>query len=124
MKWILILAAFALTILCSCERQGEAIEFIFGNEPIVLHREHARISLESDAGNHSIIVISLRTDVAEYMHSATSRHVGEQMSLRIGDLYELKDITINESFRPHMLHLSINSKAVAQRIVEMWCGWQ
>ena len=120
MKWIIIWAAFTATILCSCERQGAAIEFIFGNEPIVIHREHARISLESDAGNRSIIVISLRTDVAEYMHSATQRHVGELMSLRIGDLYELKNITINESFRPQTLHLSVNSKEVAQRIVDMW----
>ena len=122
MKWIIFLAVFAAGILCSCERQREAIEFIFGNEIIVIHREHARISIENDAESRSIIVISLRTDVAKYLHSATSRHIGDLMSLRIDELYEVNDITIDESFRPQSLHLVVNSTEDAQRIVDMWGG--
>jgi hypothetical protein len=42
------------------------------------------------------------------------------MSLRIGDIFELKNIPINESFLPKTLHLAVGSEQDAQRIVDMW----
>jgi hypothetical protein len=42
------------------------------------------------------------------------------MSLRIGDIFEQRDIPIHESFLPDTLHLAVASEEEAWRIVEMW----
>lgn len=113
---------WAVLIVCglmACEAQPE-IEFTVGNERVVVEKGQASVSLGRDAANRNMVVITLQNDIAQRLQSATSRHVGGLMSLRIGNVYEQRDIPIYESFLPDTLQLAVASEEEAQRIVEMW----
>lgn len=113
--WIVLI----VSCLLACQAQPE-IEFTVGNERVVAERVQASVSLGKDAANRSMVVITLRDDIAERLRSATSRHVGGFMSLRMGDVFEQRDIPICESFLPGTLHLAVASEEEARRIVDMW----
>ena len=119
MRFATIWAVLIVCSLMACKAQPE-IEFTVGNERIVVEKGQASISLGKDAANRNMVVITLRNDIAERLQSATSRHVGGLMSLRIGDAFEQRDIPIHESFLPDTLHLAVASEEEARRIVEMW----
>lgn len=119
MRFATIWAVLIVCSLMACKAQPE-IEFIVGNERVVVEKGQASISLGKDAANRNMVVITLRNDIAERLQFATSRHVGGLMSLRIGDVFEQRDIPIHESFLPDTLHLAVASEEEARRIVEMW----
>lgn len=119
MKFATILAVLIVCSLMACKAQPE-IEFTVGNERVEVEKGQASISLGRDAANRNMVVITLRNDIAEMLQSATSRHVGGLMSLRIGDIFEQRDIPIHESFLPDTLHLAVASEEEARRVVEMW----
>lgn len=119
MRFATILAVLIVCSLMACKAQQE-IEFTVGNERVVVEKGQASISLGRDAANRNMVVITLRNDIAERLQSATSRHVGGLMSLRIGDIFEQRDIPIHESFLPDTLHLAVVSEEEARRVVEMW----
>ena len=119
MRFANILAVLIVCSLVACKAQPE-IEFTVGNERVVVEKGQASISLGRDAANRNMVVITLRNDIAEMLQSATSRHVGGLMSLRIGDIFEQRDIPIHESFLPDTLHLAVASEEEARRVVEMW----
>ena len=119
MRFANILAVLIVCSLVACKAQPE-IEFTVGNERVVVEKGQASISLGRDAANRNMVVITLRNDIAERLQSATSRHVGGLMSLRIGDIFEQRDIPIHESFLPDTLHLAVASEEEARRVVEMW----
>ena len=119
MKFASIWAVLIVCGLMACKAQPE-IEFVVGTERVVVEKVQANVSLGRDAANRNMVVITLRNDIAEMLQSATSRHVGGLMSLRIGDVYEQRDIPIHESFLPDTLHLAVTSEEEARRIVEMW----
>lgn len=119
MRFATILAVLIVCSLMACKAQPE-IEFTVGNERVVVEKGQASISLGRDAANRNMVVITLRNDIAERLQSATSRHVGGLMSLRIGDIFEQRDIPIHESFLPDTLHVAVVSEEEARRVVEMW----
>ncbi|GAB6112402.1 hypothetical protein [Desulfomicrobium salsuginis] len=119
MRFATILAVLIVCSLMACKAQPE-IEFTVGNERVVVEKGQASISLGRDAANRNMVVITLRNDIAERLQSATSRHVGGLMSLRIGEIFEQRDIPIHESFLPDTLHLAVASEEEARRVVEMW----
>jgi hypothetical protein len=119
MRFANILAVLIVCSLMACKAQPE-IEFTVGNERVVIKKGQASISFGRDAANRNMVVITLRNDIAEMLQSTTSRHVGGLMSLRIGDLFEQRDIPIHESFLPDTLHLAVATEEEARRVVEMW----
>lgn len=121
MRFATILAVLIVCSLMACKAQPD-IEFTVGNERVVVEKGQASIALGRDAGNRNMVVITLRNDIAERLQSATSRHVGGLMSLRIGDIFEQRDIPIHESFLPDTLHLVVASEEEARQVVEMWGG--
>jgi hypothetical protein len=120
MKRLLLRTVLVLCFLCACHRHAETLEFTVGNESVVVEKNQASVAIGNDAANRSLVLITLRDDIAGRLHKVTSRHVGDSMSLRIGDIFELKNIPINESFLPKTLHLAVGSEQDAQRIVDMW----
>ena len=119
MKFATLWAVLIMIGLMACQARQE-IEFTIGGERVVAERVQASASLGKDAAGRSLVGITLRDDIAETLRAATSRHVGGSMSLRIGDVFERRDIPIRESFLPGTLHLAVASEEEARRIVGMW----
>ena len=119
MRLATLWAVLTVSCLMACKAQPE-IEFNVGNERVVVEKMQASVSLGKDVVNRNMVIITLRNDIAERLQSATSRHVGGIMSLRIGDVFEQRDIPIYESFLPDTLHLAVASEEEARRIVKMW----
>jgi hypothetical protein len=120
MKCVIFCTVLAFCFLGACRNHSGTLEFTLGNESVVVANEQAQVSIGDDAAGRSLLLITLRDDIADQLHVVASRHVGETMSLRIGDIFELENIPINESFLPKTLHIGVSSKQEAQRIAAMW----